>query len=307
MSKRKAIGVDLGGTNLRVALISEEGEILQKIKEPSSGDIMSSLKAAVERLISDDVVGIGIGVAGIIDRENQGVITSPNLPSISGKSFRELGFKLPLVVENDASAAAFGERWMGTGKDFKNFVLMTLGTGIGGGIVYKGELLGVAAEVGHMSIVDNGEKCPCGNYGCLELYAAARAMVGTVTKALEGGADSMLRECCKGNIYKITPEDIYEAAFEGDNLAREVLKDAGKYLGVGIANLINIMSPEAVILTGGLIGAWDIYVEEAIREASRRTFKGLFEGVKIVPSSLGDDAGILGAAALVLHEKNPAV
>jgi glucokinase len=307
MGKKYAIGVDLGGTNLRVALVSREGRIVEKIKESTSGDIMGSLKEAVLKLGSE-AAGVGIGVAGLIDRESQAVISSPNIPSLNGKSFRDLGFELPLVVENDANAAALGEKWLGAGKQYGSFVLLTLGTGIGGGLVHNGELLGVAAEVGHMSINAGGEKCPCGNYGCLENYASARAIKDAAIKALEQGAVSVLRDCCKGNIYKMTPEEIYEAAFDGDGLAREVLKEAGRYLGAGIANLINIMSPEAVILTGGLTGAWDIYIKEAIREASRRAFKGLFESVSIVPSSLGgDDAGVLGAAALVLNEEEVAV
>jgi glucokinase len=308
MGTKYAIGVDIGGTNLRVALVSEDGRIIEKIKQPSTGDVMSSLRASVERLALEGAAGIGIGVAGILDREDMRVIKSPNLPSINGKSFRDLGLALPMVVENDANAAALGERWMGAGRDYRNFVLMTLGTGIGGGIIHHGELLGVAAEIGHMSIVADGEKCPCGNYGCLENYASARAIIETAVGALEKGSQSMLRDCCKGNYYKISPEDIYGAAFEGDGLAREVLKDAGRYLGIGIANMINIMSPEAVILTGGLIGAWDIYIKEAIREASRRAFAGLVEGVKILPSALGgEDAGILGAAALILHEEKVTV
>lgn len=308
MGTKYAIGVDIGGTNLRVALVSEEGRIIEKIKQPSTGDVMSSLRASVERLAREGAAGIGIGVAGILDREDMRVIKSPNLPSINGNSFRDLGLSLPMVVENDANAAALGERWMGAGRDYRNFVLMTLGTGIGGGIIHHGELLGVAAEIGHMSIVADGEKCPCGNYGCLENYASARAIIETAVGALEKGSQSMLRDCCKGNYYKISPEDIYGAAFEGDGLAREVLKDAGRYLGIGIANMINIMSPEAVILTGGLIGAWDIYIKEAIREASRRAFAGLVEGVKILPSALGgEDAGILGAAALILHEEKVTV
>jgi glucokinase len=304
MPKRYAIGVDLGGTNLRVALVSSAGKVLKKIKEPSAGDTPATLKRAVDSLIDEDVVGIGIGTAGLIDSVEMRIVQSPNLPSLDGFSFKRLDFDRPAVIENDANCAAIGEKWMGVGKGFRNFVLLTLGTGIGGGIVHNGDLLSMPAEVGHMSIDSGGPKCPCGNHGCLELYASARAITGAVTKALEQGEASILRDCCKGNIYKIIPEDIYAAAFEGDNLARGVLKTAGRHLGTGIANLINIMGPDAVILTGGLIGAWDIFIEEAIMETSRRAFKGLFKRIKIVPSALGgDDAGVIGAAGLILHGK----
>lgn len=302
MSKHYAIGIDLGGTNLRAALISREGDIIKKIKEPSSGDVLESLYRVVESVYTDDVAGIGIGVAGLVDRKGGAVITSPNLPAVEGVSFVEAmhtRFSLPIFIENDANVAALGEKWMGAGKEFDNFILLTLGTGIGGGIVYEGNLVNVSAEVGHMSINADGEKCPCGNTGCLESYASARAMIGRAVSALEKGAESMLKECCKGNFYKLTPEDIYKSALEGDSLAREILREAGRYLGVGIANIINIMSPEAVILAGGLLGAWNIYVQEAMREASRRAFKELFDVVKIIPSSLGDEAGVVGAAGLV--------
>jgi glucokinase len=190
----------------------------------------------------------------------------------------------------------------GAGKNFENFVLLTLGTGIGGGIIYKGVLLDVSAEIGHMSINSEAEKCTCGNVGCLENYASARAMIAKTVAMLEKGTESLLKDCCKGSIYKITPEDIYKAALEGDTLSREILRESGKALGVGLANLINILSPEAIILAGGLVGAWNIYVQEAIREASRRAFKDLFDSVKIIPSSLGDEAGVVGAASLVFME-----
>jgi len=301
MPKPYSIGVDLGGTNLRVALVSRKGEVLKKIKEPSTGDIFESLKKAIQTLITPEVEGVGIGVAGVVDRKEKKVIVSPNLPQINGMNFKELGLRLPLYVENDANAAALGEATMGAGKDYQSFVMLTLGTGVGGGIIYKGKLLAVAAEIGHMSIAADGEKCFCGNIGCLELYCSARAIIGAATRALEGGAESSLRELTQGNIYRVTTEDVYKAAMEGDNLSREVLKNAGKYLGVGIANVINIMSPDAVILSGGLLGAWNIYIEEAIREAGKRAFKSLFQKVSIIPAVLGEEAGIVGAASLVFQ------
>lgn len=302
MKKHYAVGIDLGGTNLRVALVSEEGEITRKVKIPSSDSIVDSLLTSVDEVITGDVAGIGLGVAGLVDRANGVVRESPNLPAIEGveivRSLEER-FNVPVLIGNDADMAALGEKWMGEGKALRSFVLLTLGTGVGGGIIYDHNLMDVPAEIGHMSIMAAGEKCSCGNYGCLELYASARAMLSHAVAALESGAESSLRECCKGNIYKLTPEDIYRTALDGDNLAREVLREAGRYLGVGIANIINIFSPEAVILGGGLVSAWNIYIKEAIREASKRTLKRLFEGIKIIPSSLGDSAGVLGASCLV--------
>lgn len=305
MLKRYAIGIDLGGTNLRVALVSRAGEIIKKIKEPASEEILNSFFKIADNLFSDEIAGIGLGVAGLVDSVGGRVLISPNLPAVEGinlvEEIRER-FRVPVFIENDANAAAFGERWIGAGKEFSNFVLVTLGTGIGGGIIKNGRLLDVAAEIGHMTIDADGERCPCGNSGCLESYASARAILSKAVSSLEGGKEGMLKECCGESFYKLTVEDIWKTALDGDNLSREVLKNAGRYLGIGIANIINMMSPEAIILAGGLTGAWDIYVQEAIKEASRRVFRELFDTVKIIPSMLGDDAGVIGSAGLVFEK-----
>jgi glucokinase len=306
MSEKYAIGIDLGGTNLRVALVSSEGKISRKIKKPSSEQVIDALIDSIDEIRHDiHVAGIGIGVAGLVDRAHGRVFISPNLRAVENTDITgelKKKFGVPVFIENDANAAALGEKLAGAGREFEDFVLFTLGTGIGGGIIHKGQLLEISSELGHMSINSEAEKCPCGNIGCLENYASARAMVAKAISMLEKGTESLLTECCKGSIYKVTPEDIYRAALDGDTLSREVLREAGKYLGVGLANIINIMSPQAIILTGGLIGAWNIYVQEAIKEASRRAFKNLFDSVKILPSTLGDDSGIIGAASLVFTE-----
>jgi len=304
MSKRLAIGIDLGGTNIRGALVTKDGEIVCKRKEPTSKEILKSIFGIIDGLFSGDIAGIGLGVAGLVDRKGGRVAVSPNIPSVEKvnlvKGIIEK-FNVPVFIENDANAAALGETWVGAGKGFSNFVLFTLGTGIGGGIIQGKKLLRVAAEVGHMTINMNGGKCHCGNSGCLESYASARAIISKTLSALEKGRESMLRQFHGGKIHDLTPEDIYRVALEGDNLAREVFKEAGRCLGIGIANIINIMSPEAVILSGGLSKAWDIYIQEAIKEASRRSFKELFGTVKIIPSLFGDDAGIIGSAGLVFQ------
>lgn len=304
MEKKYAIGVDLGGTNMRVGLVSRDGEIIRKIKEPTSEGILDSIFQAVGSLFSDEVAGIGLGIAGLIGRENKRVLISPNLHIVEKIDILneiQAKFMVPVFLENDANAAALGEMWVGAGRGFSNFVLLTLGTGIGGGIVYDRKMMKVSAEIGHMSINADGEKCPCGNNGCLESYASVMAILSKAISILETGRESMLKEYFGGNFYKLTTEDIYKAALDGDSLAREILKNAGRYLGIGIANIINLMSPEAIILAGGLTGAWDIYVQEAVREASRRALKELFDGVKIISSLLMDDAGVIGSAGLVFH------
>jgi glucokinase len=304
MERKYAIGIDLGGTNMRAALITGDGEIVRKIKGPTSDELPASLILAIEGLYSEEIEGIGLGVAGLMSGEKDRVLNSPNLHIVEKvdlvNEIREK-FKVPVFLENDANVAALGELWTGAGKDFSSFVFFTLGTGIGGGIVCEGKLLNVAAEIGHMSIDADGEKCPCGNSGCLESYASMRAILARAFSDLEAGRESLLRDYCGGNFYKLTTEEIYRAALDGDTLARELLKNAGRYLGIGIANMMNIMSPEAVILAGGLTGAWDIYVQEAIREASKRAYAEVFGRVKVIPSLLMDDAGITGAARLVFR------
>lgn len=303
MTKEYAIGVDLGGTYTRAALVSRDGEIVTKIKEPTTEEILDSLFRVVEGLFSDGVIGIGLGVAGLIDRKEGNILISPNLPVLNGVNLVEnmrSRFGVPVAIENDANAAAVGEKMVGVGKEFSSFVFFTLGTGIGGGIIHNNRLLDVAAEIGHMTIQADGDRCRCGNVGCLETYTSGRAILSRIIGALEEGRESLLRGKSE-NIYKLTVEDVYRTALDGDSLCRGALRDAGRYLGIGIANMINVMSPEAIILTGGLTGAWDIYVQEAIKEASKRAFKELFDAVKIIPSSLGDDAGIIGAAGLIFE------
>lgn len=301
MDNNYSIGIDLGGTNLRIALVSAEGKVIKKIRVPSGDKVVATLSDSIAQIINDKVVGIGIGVAGLIDHDKGVVLRSPNLPAIEGVEITETlkeRFRVPVIIENDANVAALGEKWMGAGREFRDFVLLTLGTGIGGGVVYNNRLMNISAEIGHMVIVAAGMPCSCGNNGCLETYASAKAILSKAISYLEEGAESILRSLYQGNYYRLTAEDIYKSALEGDGLSRDILREAGRFLGIGIANIINIFSPEGIILSGGLIGAWNIYVQEAIKEASRRSFKVLFERTKIIPTILKDDAGILGAACL---------
>jgi len=305
MENKYAIGIDIGGTNIRAAIVSDKGEIIKKIKEKSSGDIIHAIHKSVENLFNENIAGIGFAVAGLIDYQKGSVLISPNLPSIEGEDFvnkLSARFNLPVIIENDANAAAYGELCAGAGRNYSDFVLLTLGTGIGGGIIYNKKLMNVSAEIGHMSINSEGKKCLCGNYGCLESYASARAIISSAIAFLENGRKSILRDW-NNNYKKITAQEIFRAAKDGDLLSIEVFKNAGKFLGIGISNIINILSPEAVILTGGLTGAWDIYVKEAITIASERALKHLFKRTKIIKSELTDDAGIIGAAGLVFNRQ----
>ncbi len=301
---KSAIGVDIGGTNIKVVQVSEQCEILASFTEPTpSTDMKNKLISIIKKVLKEDILGIGFGVAGIIDRKNGVVLESPNIPIINGfpvKETFEKEFSLPVEVENDANACAYGEKWVGAGKNFDNFVVLTIGTGLGGGVIYKGKLFEGAVEVGHMVVEPQGLFCACGSFGCLESYASGKAIVDRTVASLEKGVISILKECCEGNFYKITPELIYETALDGDNLSREVFREAGKYLGIGVANLINIFSPEAIILGGGLIGAWDLFIEDVKKEVSKRALNPLLN-VEILKTTLNEDGGSIGAAGLVFQ------
>jgi glucokinase len=313
---RVAIGIDIGGTNTKFVLVSEDGKVLRNKQIPtpavSAGDtekmddlLIKSLKEFLGTEATSGIVGIGMGVAGLIDRKNGKVIDSPNITSINNLPIRdrlEKEFSMPVILENDANTYAYGEKWVGSGKDYENFVVITLGTGLGGGLIYNGELYEGPAEIGHMTIVPSGRYCTCGSYGCLESYASGRAIVDRVVSSLEKGAESLLSQCCDGNFYKITPEIVYQTAMEGDSLSREVFREAGHFLGIGIANLINLLNLEAVIIGGGLIGAWDLFIEDIKKEIAKRAFKPLSANVEIIKSSLSHDAGSIGAAGLLLNK-----
>jgi glucokinase len=307
---KSAIGVDIGGTNIKVVQVSADGSVLSSMIEPTpsqigvtSESIRKTVAGMLKNVLTADVAGIGFGIAGIIDGKNGIVIKSPNISALDGFSVKDVfqkEFGLPVSVENDASTYAYGEKWVGAGKNFNNFAVLTLGTGLGGGVIYNGELFNGHVEVGHMIIEPRGRFCTCGSLGCLESYASGRAIIDRTISSLEGGTKSMLTECCDGNFYKVTPELIYKNALEGDNLSREVFRETGQYLGMGISNLVNIFNLEAVILGGGLLGAWDLFIEELKQEFLKRALKPLSTSVKILKSALQEDGGSIGAAGLIL-------
>ncbi len=308
MSEPNVIGIDLGGTNVRVARISRNGEILAREKTPNPQDentILDYLIHLVKEISDTDTQAVGLGVAGLVDRTEGRVVFSPNLRFIENIPLRDglaEAASLPVVMENDTNAAARGEGWKGAGSRLETFVFLTLGTGVGGGVVHNGRLLRIPAELGHISIDADGPKCRCGRNGCIEAFASATAIVDRAVALLEEGRQSQLRECCNGNIYRITAEDVFSTAMEGDNLSREILKDAGKYLGIGLANIVNTFGPQAVVIGGGVLGAWDFIAPAVRTELMKRAFPPLVSNLQIVPSVLGDNAGVVGAAALAFED-----
>ncbi|HUJ16409.1 MAG TPA: ROK family protein [Nitrospirota bacterium] len=311
---RTVIGVDLGGTNLRVALLSADGEIIVKKKEVTRSSegwktVVAQLvenierlrEVAVERGLS--VAAVGVGAPGVIKMEKGIVVKSPNFPDWNNLPLRELlekALQVPVIIENDANAAALGEQWRGAGRGINSMILLTLGTGVGGGIVLDSRIWqgadGMAGEIGHMTLIPDGRQCGCGNTGCLEMYASARGIVLSYREALLQTGTSQAAE--------VTSAQIYKAARDGDSVARSVMKDMGRMLGIGIASLINIFNPQMIVIGGGVKDAWELFIGSTREEVMRRAFQVPAERTEIVPSMLGDDAGIVGAAATALHLQN---
>lgn len=309
------IGVDLGGTNLRVALLNSDGVILDKRKEATQAS--DGWKKVVERLIDVisrqrelavqrglDVAAVGVGAPGVIRMDKGVVVKSPNFPDWNNLPLRdelEKALHLPVVIENDANAAALGEQWRGAGRGIGSMIFLTLGTGVGGGIVLGNKIWhgadGMAGELGHMTLVPDGRPCSCGNTGCLEMYASARGIVRSYCEE-SGEAASRTHAVLK----EVTSEKVYQAAREGDVIAQRVMKDMGRMLGIGIANLINIFNPQMIVIGGGVKDAWDLFIGATREEIMRRAFQVLAERTEIAPSLLGDDAGMVGAAAVALQK-----
>jgi glucokinase len=311
---RVVIGVDLGGTNTRTALVALNGDILEKQKEETLAaegheKVIAKLIRNIDRQRANAdqygrrVAAVGVGAPGVIHEQTGVVVKSPNFPDWNDlplKQILERELKLPVFIENDANAAALGEQWRGAAKDIRSMIFLTLGTGVGGGIILDGRIWhgadGMAGEVGHMTIIPDGRSCGCGNRGCLEMYASSRGIVMTF-KAMCAGKhlDAEDRK-------EVTSAQIYQAARNGDTVAHLVMKDMGRYLGIGVANLINIFNPEMVVIGGGVKAAWDLFIDATREEVRKRAFTYAAERTKIVPSMLGDEAGMVGAAAVAFQK-----
>jgi glucokinase len=324
MDKRWIAGVDLGGTNIVVGLLPiEGGEVLGLRSMPT--DSGRGAKFVVDRIIGmvehcitdvlasqdgtrDQIAGVGIGSPGPLDRRTGTVINTPNL---GWRNFplRDLisnAVHLPATLDNDANCATYGEWWLGAGRGTRALVGLTLGTGIGGGIVLNGEIFhgcsDVAGEIGHMTIDSNGRRCKCGNYGCLEQYASGPAIALRAVEGIEAGAESVLVEMVNNRMDDITAATVYEATVQGDAYATEVMKDTAKFLGAGVASIINVLNPEMVVIAGGVTRAGDTLFEPLRAEVRRRAFKSAQECCKIVSAELPGTAGVVGAAAVFKRE-----
>jgi glucokinase len=303
--------VDLGGTHLRVALVDDTGRILTQAKqETPKGDAAEGIVAAlVETARQWDshrqaVVAASIMVPGAVDSDNAVVLQSPNLPSLVNYALKaELEKRLgwPVFLENDANAAAVGEMWVGAARGCRDVVSVTLGTGVGGGMILDGKLWrgshGSGGEIGHTAVDPfSGLKCKCGNTGCLELFASATAIVRMTRDGLSSVPESRLK------IEGLTAEKVFEAGRAGDELALAVFKRFGMYLGIGLANLINLIDPQVIVIAGGVVNGWQLFADEMYRQVEERAFRTIAQRVKIARAECGDNAGLLGAARLAFME-----
>jgi len=307
---RKLIfAADLGGTHLRAAVVDHHGHIQSRFKQntPQVADayaIVDAIVSAVKELQKGaEISAVSLVVPGTVNVEEGSVVTAPNLPCLDG--FRLAAalteqLHLPAILENDANAAAVGEMWQGAAVGCKTVICITLGTGVGGGIILDGKLWrgvdGAAAEIGHMCVDPfGGVACTCGSRGCLEVFASATAIVRMTREASPRYPDSVLQ----GRDDR-TAEMIFEAGQQGDELALEIFRRMGVYLGIGLANLINILNPEMIVIGGGVVNGWDLFEKHMQQQVEERGFPLL--RVKIVRAKCGDDAGLLGAARLAFRE-----
>jgi glucokinase len=315
---RYVVGVDIGGTNIVVGTVAEDGSAVHGVRSeptrPEEGPqaVLGRIARLVQASMAEAeragaartrIVGVGIGSPGPLDRERGLVLLTPNL------GWRDLPLRqmvseavgLPATLDNDANCAVYGEWWVGAARGARHVVGLTIGTGIGGGIVLDGEIYhgtsDVAGEFGHMTIDSTGRLCKCGNYGCLEAYASGPAIAARAVEGIASGVETRLPQMVGGDLQTITAQTVYEAARTNDDYALEVVRDTAKFLGAGVGNLINIFNPDMVVFVGGVTMAGDQLFVPLRAEVKRRAFKPAVERCRIVPGALPGTAGVVGAAA----------
>jgi glucokinase len=306
------IGVDMGGTNVRMGIITPDGKVFKKNHYPIDTskraselieELISKLKSWIQKELKDpkQLIGIGVGIAGLINMKRGIVSESPNIKGLKDfklRDFLEKGIPYPIAIENDANAFTLGEGWVGATKGCKYYCGITLGTGVGGGIVVEGRILhgteGMAGEVGHMVIDPEGPLCGCGGRGCLEVYASGTAIRRMALEAVS--KESGLFKLSQGNLKDLNSENVFEAAKSGEATAKRIFHEMGIYLGLGLVNLIHLFNPERIVIGGKVSEAWDYFFPSAIRIVQERSMKGPRETMEVVRAKCGDDAGMLGAA-----------
>lgn len=311
------IGLDIGGTKINGGVIDGSGAILAKGRRETPAQDPAAIAEEAASLIRElsaghEIDGVGVACAGFIDRTGSTVLFAPNLAWRDEplKARLESVLDLPVIIENDANAAAWGEFRFGAAVEANDMVLVTVGTGIGGGIVVDGELLrgayGVAAELGHMRVVRGGIRCGCGNRGCWEQYASGTALVREARELVISGTPiaARLSELCGGNPATLTGPDVTRAAAEGDPAAVELMADLGEWIGEGVASVAAILDPELVVLGGGVSEAGSLLIDPALVAFRRQlTGRGYRPEAQFTVATLGNDAGMIGAGDLAARAR----
>lgn len=303
---------DLGGTNLRIAAVDRSGRILCRFEASTPRYVDESkivesavgLARSIRRKMGSDALAFGFAIPAIMNSAEGKIFTSPNLPELNGADLgrrlsEELG--LGVLLENDANAAAVGENWLGAAKGSSSSICITLGTGVGGGIILNGKVLqgpdGTAGEIGHVCVVPAGPPCGCGSNGCLEQFASATAIVRMASELIADFPDSRI-----SSMDEFDASMIFGLGLEGDALCLEVFRRAGEYLGIAAAGLINLLNPEIIAIGGGAANGWELFIGPMRTEIVKRAFQQPAERARIVRASLGADAGIVGAAFLAFEK-----
>jgi glucokinase len=312
-----ALGVDLGGTNIKFGIISEEGKLISKASVPSFADkgpdeVIDRIKKGISRILSGkkvNVIGIGIGAPGVVSVK-KGIVENP--PNFSGWKKVNLGqriekeFKIKTFVENDANTAAIGEMIFGAGKKYASFIMITLGTGVGGGIVinkkiFHGEF-GAAGEIGHITIDYKGPKCKCGSIGCVEAFVGNKYLKNSVKVDLINNPDSIIWELINNDVNLVTPRVIQDAMEQGDVYAQSIVDNMGIQLGAALASVSNLLDISTFIVGGGIAGFGKPLFKKMDESITQRVLTPLKKRVKVMPAKLKNDAGVKGASALVFYQ-----
>lgn len=308
------IGIDLGGTNIAAGIVSKDGTLIAKKSIPARAERkdveiirdMAHLAmdlVAEEKMSMDDVISIGIGSPGSVNKDTGELIYANNLNFNHTPMRKEMNKYIdkPIYIDNDANCAAWAEATAGAAKNVQNSVAVTLGTGVGGGIVIRGELYSgfnfVGGELGHMVIQAGGNLCTCGRKGCWEAYASATALIRMTKEAAEENQDSLLWECCRQE-GKFSGRTAFEAARKGDKVAQQVVDRYIFYVACGLANIINIFQPEMIVVGGGIANEGEALLEPVRKMVAKESYTKDIAQTKIVKAMLGNDAGIIGAALL---------
>jgi glucokinase len=318
MPKKITLGIDVGGTGIKMGLVERSGKLRRSLRfsTPSKSDpkeVAELIGVQARMLLKSKgfgtLLGVGVGAAGDVQRQTGIIRLSPNLrwKNVPLKKLLARHIDAPIVVENDANAAAWGAYIVESKRAVKNLACVTIGTGIGGGLIIDGKLYrgatGTAGEIGHATLYPEGHTCPCGNRGCLERYIGVRALSENARQAIASGASSLITSLVKGDLTKIEPLHIQKAARQGDLLARRLWRQAGESLGVGLASLVNVFNPEWIVLSGGLSRAGRLLLDPLKKTIRERSFPVPSRAVRLVISRLDQDLGIVGAGLLAFESQ----